>query len=690
MKLNISLRQRIAFGFFLIVVVVFLTVAVGIWSTLSLQGVINILNANVDQIEAIAEMEESWQDVASTVDNMLLFKQSAALVRPRLDRQVELFQTQLTTLNTMTLGQRADMTAENQQIAAELQQKGQELVDSIHTIGELTVQGRWASAQIYRQNQMSTEQYQFDRIVDRLRANIRAEVEFSVEQTRGRQNTTQILWAMAAIFAVGVAVTSAVLVDRSITRPVYQLIEQVERVTHRNFSPITPMPQQDEIGALSRAVALMTDWLRESYSTLEDQVSARTERLELVARLSGQLSAILNLEDLLDEVVNQVRDSFGYYHAHIYLLNVEENKLIVAAGTGSAGDTMKVQGHNIPVNAPTSLVARAARSRKIVYASDVRQAEDWLPNPLLPDTASEMAVPIIQAATESVVGVLDVQQNRIGGFDEGDAGLLRSLANHVAVAINNARLFEQVETALQDAHEAQARYTEQAWERIKSTLSATDYHYARTDAGLLSPPEIQQAREQAFTKSGPQLISINNDERAAPSTPADVPGEAQNAHQAMVAPVTLHNKQIGNIQLHAAGSGPDWTEDDLAILTAVVEELAQTAENLRLFDETQQRAGREQTTRQIIEKMRSSPDIESIINTGLKELSSVLNTDRVYVRLSARAEPASFDLNSQTKSPSDSSSALFANGDNQNRSRTSPRPGNSASDSPPDDSRRAE
>lgn len=679
MKLNISLRQRIAFGFFLIVVVVFLTVAVGVWSTFSLQGVINTLNANVNQIEAIAEMEESWQDVASTVDNMLLFKQSAALVRPRLDRQVELFQTQLTTLNTMTLGQRVDMTAENQQIAAELQQKGQELVDSIHTIEELTIQGRWASAQIYRQNQMSTEQYQFDRIVDRLRANIRAEVEFSVEQTRGQQNTTQILWAIAAIFAVGVAITSAVLVDRSITRPVYQLIEQVERVTHRNFSPITPLPQQDEIGALSRAVALMTDWLRESYSTLEDQVSARTERLELVARLSGQLSAILNLEDLLDEVVNQVRDSFGYYHAHIYLLNETENRLVVAAGTGSAGAKMKADGHNIPVNTPTSLVARAARTGQNVYVGDVYQAPDWLPNALLPDTVSEMAVPIMPSSTGKVVGVLDVQQNKAYGFDESDTSLLQSLANHVAIAINNARLFEQVEAALNEAHQVQARYIQQTWDRTRLKPQTADYHYTRIDASPLHQAEMEQIKALASTQAGPHLITLNENEKETLPTHTDLPIGEQEIHQAMVAPVALHNQQIGTVQIHTAGSNSEWTEDDLTILAAVVDELAQTAENLRLFDKTRQRAGREQTTRQIIEKMRASPDIESIINTGLKELSAALDTDRIYVRLSAGTNSDNQALNFGSESLPESLASLVGNGNRKNHNDENGSPGDSIS-----------
>jgi GAF domain-containing protein/CHASE3 domain sensor protein len=619
MKLNISLGQRIAFGFFLTVIFVFVAVAAGLWSTISLRGVIGALNKNINQVESIAEIEESLQDIAATIDDMLLFEQSTTLMDQRLDRQTELLHTQLIALNSMILGQHVDITAENQKITAELQQKGQELITSVETLKSMGKRDLWDRSRIYRHSKMAEQEHQIDEILGRLRVNIREEVEFSVAASRESQSATQIVWGFVAIFAVAVGVLSAILVGRSITRPIYQLIGQVERVTHRNFSPISPLLQKDEIGELSRSVALMTDWLRESYSTLEDQVTARTERLELVARLSESLSSILNLEDLLHEVVNQVRNSFNYYYAHIYLLNETENRLVVFAGTGSAGAKMQTDGYSIPVNTPTSLVARAARTGQTVHTSDVRQTIDWLPNPLLPDTASEIAVPIMQASTGKVVGVLDVQQNRIAGFDESDISLLRSLANHVAVAINNARLFEQVETALNAAHEAQAHYTQQTWDRAKLTPQTAGYHYTRANALSLDPFKIQKTREQASTQADPQLIVLN-EENISKTSNTDLSDEEQTIQQTMMAPVALHNKQIGTVQVHSVRSDPKWTEDDLAILAAVVDELAQTAENLRLFDETQQRASQEQSIREITDKLRSAPNLSRLTEIATEEL----------------------------------------------------------------------
>jgi CheY-like chemotaxis protein/signal transduction histidine kinase len=133
----------------------------------------------------------------------------------------------------------------------------------------------------------------------------------------------------------------------------------------------------------------------------------------------------------------------------------EEGVLVLAAGAGEAGRQMVVQGWNIPLARGQSLVARAARTAEVVSVDNVREAADWLPNPLLPDTYAEMAVPIVLEG--DVVGVLDVQSDKIGGLDEGDANLLRSLANHVAVALTNARLFEETSQSKEEAEAAQKK-----------------------------------------------------------------------------------------------------------------------------------------------------------------------------------------------------------------------------------------
>ena len=244
------------------------------------------------------------------------------------------------------------------------------------------------------------------------------------------------------------------LVIRQIVRPIEAMSTTARAISAGDLSQQVKVTGRDEIGALAHAFNSMTAQLRELIGSLEQRVANRTRRLEILATIGGRLSAALNQETLLAEVVNQVKDNFGYYHAHIYLLDDIQENLVVAEGTGEAGAEMKRTRYSIPLNAPTSLVARAARIGEIITVDNIRETEGWQPNPLLPDTYSEVAAPIMLGAEGRVVGVLDVQENKVGGLDEGDVNLLRSLANQVAVALTNARLFEQTVQAKEEAEQA--------------------------------------------------------------------------------------------------------------------------------------------------------------------------------------------------------------------------------------------
>ena len=249
---------------------------------------------------------------------------------------------------------------------------------------------------------------------------------------------TVALSSVFVLLAAALAGGFGILTARRIAAPIVTLTETAAQVAEGNLDLRTEVGGNLEVVQLGNAFNNMTAQLQELIGSLEQRVAVRTRALEISGSVSRQLSNILDQQELVTAVVELVKEAFDYYHAHIYLFDDKGENLVMVGGTGEAGQQMLANQHQIP--AGRGLVGRAGQSGQSVLVADTAEDEAWLPNPLLPETQAEAAVPI--AIGGQILGVLDVQHNIKAGLTQADVDLLEAIASQVAVGLRNANLYE--------------------------------------------------------------------------------------------------------------------------------------------------------------------------------------------------------------------------------------------------------
>lgn len=351
--------------------------------------------------------------------------------------------------------------------------------------------------------------------------------------------------------------------------------------------------------------------------------SQRTANLLAASTHIGQaMSQMLELNELLSAAVEIIRDRFAFYHVSIFLLDEENRYAHLTASTGEIGERMLARKHRLPIDA-NSVIGRAAQAADVIVARDTEQESGHSYNELLPYTRSELAVPI--ADTEGMIGALDVQSRLPDAFTVLEIQALKVIANQLATAIRNARLFEDKErsirenkrlfidseTNLREIQRLNRQLTGRAW---------SDYLQLEHRIGGVT------LSEDGFRNTANWSDEMINAGRRRRAISKDNSGK-----RTIAVPIELRGEVIGAIEVETSSSGDK--DDTVDMIRAISQRLAVSLDNARLFEESHEATAQEQRVSEIVAQYQAASSVDELLQITLEGLAETLGAEEGAIRL---------------------------------------------------------
>lgn len=348
---------------------------------------------------------------------------------------------------------------------------------------------------------------------------------------------------------------------------------------------------------------------------LEEVVEERTQDLlrrarylEAIATVTQEISAVLELEELMRRAVSLAAERFGFDHVGLFLVDESREWAILRAASSPEGQLMLAQGYRLRVD-QESVVGQAASSARARLALDMGATAIRLGELVLPEMRSEVAMPL--RARGEVIGVLDVRSRRPRAFDEQDVAALQMLADQLALAISNARLYRQAQESLLAERQAYGEMTLRAWRSMARE---------RQELGYLSTAQGEQRVGGAWH---PAMVRAGLLEQTVRDDPLTV-----------AVPLKVRGRTLGVVRFRKPEHGGEWSAEEMAVLETLAEQLGSALESVRLYQETQRTAARERLVGEIVGQLRASLDPDTILKTTVRELGRVLRAEHVAIEVS--------------------------------------------------------
>jgi GAF domain-containing protein len=338
-----------------------------------------------------------------------------------------------------------------------------------------------------------------------------------------------------------------------------------------------------------------------------DELDRRARQFEAIVRVSHDTTALFEQEEMLQRTTRSIKEQFGFDTVAVYLTDKPGGEIslrAVAGATPEAGAR--------PVQLETVIQTIRSGASRIIQTS----AEETQPGP------GGLVLPL--QVRDQVIGALEVQSGERAAFSDEDIAILQTMADQIAIAIENARLFGEAQASLQELNALYRQYAAEAWRGyVQAKPEAIRYSHGT----VTCPAQVwQTAREQART-SGEAVVFVGDD-------------DGEGAIQSLAVPVSLRGLPIGVLGFHRPAGAGAWQPEEIAMVRMVADRLALAVENIRLLEDAQQRAHEEHLLGEITASIRASMDVDTILQTAVRGLGQAIGVDRVSVYLAPEEEAA--------------------------------------------------
>ncbi len=466
-----------------------------------------------------------------------------------------------------------------------------------------------------------------------------------------------LLRVVAAVGLLGVLVAVAVSLrfTRRIAEPLAGLSETATRIAGGDLGQApglggqaaageeagASVEREDEIGTLARAFDSMTTQLRDLISSLEERVAERTRELEqrsryleAAAAVGRTAASILDADLLVQESVELIRHEFQLDYVGLYLVDGTGEWAVLQGAAGQGEKHMLERGHSLRVGGASILgwcIADGQAQIAPPTGAQILAADTGARTPdgaafyqgtlAPPPLDTEAALPL--RSRGQVIGALSVQHSQPGVFAPESVVALQILADQVAVALDNARLFAERQDALEAAQRAYGQLSREAWAQLLQSRTsqgsdAASLGYRSYDRGVVPHDEPLRGGARLALERGTAVQT-------------ESPGEGDRHWLAL--PIRVRDEVIGVLDTYKPAWAGPWSAEEVALLERMVAELDPALESARLYRDTQSRAARERAIRHVTEEMRRAVGIEAILQNTVVELAKALGAPRAYVRL---------------------------------------------------------